>query len=550
VSIILVLVTLALGIRQLTGIAVGRFRAGQDLGRKLKVVEALLAQREYPAAWKVLAVTADSAATQDMRERLASAWLLNASTIGSNMSLSELAKELSPSIASLVGSGSARERAERQSLLAFSQYLRSHDEPVAGDIAKLYRQALEYDEECTLGHVLLGHYLVSRRDDVDEGIRHLDRALELEQMGRPRYISALEWKWTALHNLARSVHRSYSGEIDPAGKWWKAQLTILEAANRARLNGRSLLREVDARRVGPDRSNDFIELVEQIYRVGNEDGGLALLRAALPEQEHLKLIEWLEGQGAESVGMAFLRATLHASRNEAELALSSLRAVEPGYAWKKSFDQLHQELTGEPFGDLADRDPWAYRAQVLGRGRGDSAEEVREYDLALEAVDEYMGGHRTGFRLDVGEALASVRAARKSMPKQGDDRRTRFDLYMAELLFSIGQLDEARAQLETLRAALPRGHPLRARSLIEEAAVRASIASASATNSDDDQAHSAAVALLASAVEEEGWADWAWIRWRAPFRPLHARRDYAALLERHGRKAGGPAGIEWQYDDE
>jgi hypothetical protein len=117
-------------------------------------------------------------------------------------------------------------------------------------------------------------------------------------------------------------------------------------------------------------------------------------------------------------------------------------------------------------------------------------------------------------------------------------------LYEGELLLAAGRADEAVSALEKLLQELPPGHRKRGRALVELGAALAARSAAANEAAGNSAVLAASVARLREAVDEEGWSDWAWIRWRPGLEPVHGRRDYAALLARHGRSPGPPAGVE------
>jgi hypothetical protein len=272
---------------------------------------------------------------------------------------------------------------------------------------------------------------------------------------------------------------------------------------------------------------------------------LAALRRVLPPREHLALLDWLKsGRGAASPPQAYVEALLHHDLGEDEAAVTALMSATPDYRLRDAFAALHQELTGEPYGPLSERDPWAYRTQVLHHAEhwGDELAQVSA------ALDNHMGLHRLGVPAEPA-AFLTVSTGRRALAERRQNSGTldpdcrelewRLTQYEGELLASLGKASEAVARLQALAQELPSGHALRGRALVELAAALVMIGSGA-----DEGTRTAAVAHLRDAIEFEGWSDWAWIRWRPPFDRLQNDAGYAALLQRHGRNVGAPAGVE------
>lgn len=326
------------------------------------------------------------------------------------------------------------------------------------------------------------------------------------------------------------------------------RLAVLRVANELRQSGEPIPSsgfEASSRSPG-----NYWKRLNAPYDVGSPEA-LAELRKSLPTDDHLAVIRWLDEAGREegpSAARGYVAALLYLDRGDTDAAVAELRSRPKSLALGRAYEALHVEITGEPLTPLRERDPWAWRSQVLASAKpGDP-----ELAHAIEEIDEYMVWHRRGERHWTDDALAAVtsrRAARNIGGTPGPDAATpdervlthKLALYEGELLFSAGRPEQAASRLRDLTAALPEGDPLRARALVELAAALAAGGDADANNNDR---YAEVVALLREAVEGEGWSDWAWIRWRPVFDPLDQRADYEALLERHGRRAGPPAGVE------
>jgi hypothetical protein len=167
-----------------------------------------------------------------------------------------------------------------------------------------------------------------------------------------------------------------------------------------------------------------------------------------------------------------------------------------------------------------------------------------------------MWAHRRGEDHSNAEALAAANAAATNLaarsvahPPSESERAlaARLALDRASLMLAAGQDAEAVEVLEQALAASSSGEARRGDLLVSLAAARTRRAGSSTNSSSDTTMERAAASrLLVEAVEQEGYTDWARIRWFEDLQPLHADPEYAALLVRHGRVstpsvAAGPA---------
>lgn len=539
-SVIFALLTFVLGVRQLTNMAIARFSRGATLELHVEVARELIRLGEYAAAWNQLEGAPRDARTTEVRLQLARHWMLDASELESGMSLGELAKRLALVIAPAATSGAPRQRADCQALLAYAQVMRGREEPVAsGAVVQLFEEALAEDDTSAMAHMLYGHYLVSYENELENGLEHLEHAVELEREQPDPALPTRQWQLSALNNFRRS-NRHRSDEPSAANPGWQARVALLRFANDLRTaaewtpaDGTGLHQDA------LDVDRDWRRLIDA-YDLSSAEA-LAELRRALPPAEHMALLAWLEAEGPGSARIsqrAYVSAMLHEDLGDTAAAVAALVSTPPHYRLRDAFDELHQRLTGRPLGPLSERDPWAYRAEVLARAEPGDSELVEVF----EQLELYMHLHRRGRRWSDAESLHAIAGGRRAFAErqrqadsQNDEVREldrQLALYEGELLLAAGRATEAVSTLELLVQEMPAGHALRGRALVELAAAHATTA--------DEAGLAASVARIREAVEEEEWSDWAWIRWRPMLGPLHARADYVALLERHGRRAGPP----------
>lgn len=544
-SVVVALISFVLGMHQLTDMAISRIARGSTLETKLGVAQALIDQREYGAAWALLESTHDSPETSEMRVRVARHWLLDASSLASGMSLGELAKQLSPVLAPGTRSDDPRHRADHQALLAYAQLLRARDEPVASDVRALYQAALWEEDTSALAHMLFGHYLLSYEAEMGLGLEHLARAAQLSADDEATRAMVRRWQLAALTNVLRSARRGRD-EPTESNPTWLARIALVQLADELRTSGEAVPAGAASASMDGLRSDRYLKQLTAAYQLRSAQA-IAQLGRALPAQQHVALLEWLQserGDQARPSAEAYLAALLHEDLGDSKAAVAVLLSSPPDYRLRSAYDELQQRLTGEPYGPLSERDPWAYRAGVLRRAEPGS----RELREVSEKVDEYMLWHRMGGRVHDAVALQAVKSRREARAERSpgeaspDANERELDrkhaLYEGELLLAAGRAVDAAAVLRELVDQLEPGHAERGRALVELAAAR--LASAG----DDEAALSSSVALVREAVEQEGWSDWAWIRWRPVFKTLQPRADYAALLERHGRRSGPPARVD------
>jgi len=536
---LLTVLSLLFGVRQVVGLAAGAIASRSTVETNLLAAEALLTAREYASAWSMLELlegTPDES-VRAARLRVARRWLLDARSIEGHITFREIVDQVGADIAAMLEEGTARERAERMTLLGYVQHLRNREEPVRADPADVYRKALEIDPDCGLAHMLLGHRILSLTRDFESGRSHLQRAVELARAGQLHDEPVRRWQLSAILQCP-------SKETHP-----EAVSACVRALNEIRREGSPLpWPSSTSDRTQPN--HHWENAVWWLYRgLPTDEERAAALRGAIPRDQHIELLLWLHDQrhdGKPDPRILTWRAFFQEEAGDAQGALSTYRRIpNPPWSVAELWDQASVRLCGTPHRALSKRDPWAHRTQVL-----DAADPgTPEFQEALGKLDDYMRRHRRGARRSDQEALRTARAAFGNLSKRArdsgadedfdSDLHARIGLALGELLVVTGNSPDAVRVLAGPVARLASNHPLRGDALVALAVAYAQRSSTPAAEAGDLHR---AVTRLAEAVDSCHYANWARIRWYEDLEPVRSHPKYAELLARHGRTVGGSFG--------
>lgn len=537
--------------REIVNLIVDPYQQNRMVTMQVKASEALREAKEYQAAWEQLDVAQKKLDNVESRPKdlvlarhnLARTWLLNARILGRE-SFKDIADLISPIIADATSTGSNLNQAENKAMLAYTQYLRARSEPIHANVVSLYRQALKIDPKCALAHLLMGHYLVGFNNDLDQGLKHLATAVDLkattDQLG---YISARTWQLTSISNYIMSIHY-----LDQEGfaRWSPGASALLQVANEMRIKGEPLPlgNETDSH-----HRNRFWHRIQRLYKTALSDRDqFNNLLSAIPPEDHIATLEWLQNQHPDGILDPFLvyaSARLHEQQGDTKAAVIAYRSTQPKhYRLTGIWDKALLRLTGQSARSLQERDPWAYRAQVMESNLPTD----KIFTKVFDEVADYMTRHDQGIRRFGNEALVAVSAGIENIAKTNlgeavfDDQGVlaELSLYRAKLLLAFERQDEALVTLDGWQDRLPIGSSIRSNILMTLAVAHAQNIE---TSKDPQTEKNKALALLKEAIEVEGYTNWARIRWFDDLSPLYSAPEYKSLLARHGRK------VEWVFQE-
>jgi tetratricopeptide (TPR) repeat protein len=550
--------TLLLGVRELVELAVSRFERSDSVRTQLLAAAVLAESSEHQAAWKLLeaarAVAPDHDGVRRARLAVAEDWLLRGHVRGVGASFTDVVDRLEPVLAASASFDDPRTQATALALLAFAQAIRGTEASSKQDIPEQLRRAIEVDPDGALAHLLLGRYLAGRARDLEAAAPHFARGIELARDGQVD----LAWARGQQIDAIRTSVGGWPSNTRPDGL--RANIVLILMADDMRRHAEPVP-VFEAAMMPQQRARHWESLARAHENRRLDPTVFAAVAEAISNEDHLATLEWLiEGAPAGDAGSAtqwiswlgFWKARLQESLGDPEGAVETYRGVQPITALAEPLDQALVRLTGEPLRPLSDRDPWAWRAEVLRGGEPTS----KLFKKALRALDRYMWAHRRGEDHSNAEALAAANAAATNLaarsvahPPSESERAlaARLALDRASLMLAAGQDAQAVEVLEQVLAASSSGEARRGDLLVSLAAARTRRAGSSTNSSSDTTMERAAASrLLVEAVEQEGYTDWARIRWFEDLQPLHADPEYAALLVRHGRVstpsvAAGPA---------
>ncbi len=539
---VLTLITFIFGARQLVKMALGSFEEKHIIETRLLASEALCRVKEYGAAWKQLdaaySLVPGNIELDNLRFRLARSWLLNASVISGVSTFKDITDNVTPVIAYFAESESDSSRAASKALLAYAQYLRSREEIYHGDLTSIYRDALTIDPDCTLAHLLLGHYLVSYSEDLDAGLNHLAKAVELVSTEPLEGISVRKWQLNSIDNYIGGFSFINQQNIKSL---YKGYFALIRVVNEMRQNGEMLPEEENEMFASRNRHWEIICRVYDSASKHKPELFDSLLHVIATE-EHLATLKWLQKQFSKKyptplfVAMARLQEEL----GDTSGAVVSWNSFKSNFWFEEKRDEALLRLTGKPYRPLKARDQWAHLIQIIGSENFDS----KEFVQAMDMLNKYVESHNVGMRDFDEKALKAVNAGLENIfglkltdsTSELQDIAFRLILYRGKLLLASGQIKDAFSTLDQWYTQIPSGHPVRSELLIVLAVVHAQRVIVSL---DKDSERRKGVALLREAVEVEHYADWARIRWSKDLEPLYSSTEYADFLKNHGRK------VEW-----
>lgn len=540
VAALLTVLTLVFGIRQLVILGQNLVEQHTHAQLRVKAARALVKAGEYESAWRLLEPVAASAdaTVRTTRMTVARGWLLHAHALEGRTTFLDLTDKVAPVIAGATAEGTPRQRAEMLALLGYAQFLRARVEGTPPDVADYYRRALAIDADCGLAHVLLGGFLAGWTDAFQEGLQHLQRAVELSRAGQLQDVSVRERQLQAILN-----HMHVNPYV-PNPAYNEGVTALVRVLNNIRREG-GTLPEVSVS-LDKNRRNRYEVEARSIYHVlPGDEAYTAPLRQAIPLDEHAALLQWLQTQSdaAPDPWLTAWTAYFQEQQGNTADAIATYRQVaEPPDRLTAIWQAAMLRLTGEAYQPLSQRDPWEHLAQVLGTAVPDSD----AFRTALGELEEYMDEHRLGARYAEVQALRaaqaafdnlSARASRHESAVQGEDLGlAQVGLALGQLLLAAKRPQAALVVLEGLPDDAALGRALRGEIRMAQAVAHAQ---QSTTASGGERELDIAVTRLRTAVDQVGYADWARIRWFDDLRPVRARPGFAALLREHGRTVDG-----------
>ncbi len=543
---IIILLNFIPDFRKLVNLVVDPYQQSRMVTMQIKASEALLGTHEYQAAWKMLdaaqkKIDPSHLIPKDLefaRHNLARTWLLNARVVDDE-SFIEITKLIKEVIAVSTLNETKLNKAENMAMLAFTRFLDSRESLITGDLINLYQQALDTDPKCALAHLLLGNYLVAFKNDLDHGQKHLATAIKLaattDQLNN---ILVRKWQLNSISDYIKSNSRL---DKDSQQKF-SGVSALIQIANTMRINA-ELLPVGDE---GPSYNRYRLwHFFQSIYRTkaGHKGGYMRILQILLAE-DHLATIAWLQNQHPDGKSDPFLdyaTATLYEQQGNIQAAIQAYQRIQPkDVRFKALWDELLIRLTSKSAELLEQRDPWTYRAEVMGR----KLPTDKTYIAVMDSVSYYMTTHDQGTRRFDKKALIAISASIKNITKTGfNDLEilAKLSLFRAKLLLALERHEEALKTLDSWPDKLVIGSSNRGNILVTLAVAYTQTIK---TSKNSQAATQKAVALLKEAVEVEGFADWARIRWFDDLSPLYSAPEYKYLLAQHGRKVEWVSGVD------
>ena len=545
---IIILLNFIPDFRKLVNLIVDPYQQSRMVTMQIKASETLLGTHEYQAAWKLLDAAQNKIDNtthfipKDLelaRHNLARTWLLNARVVDDE-SFNEITKLIIPVVAVSTWNETKQNKAENKAMVAFTRFLQSRENLIAGDLVNLYQQALDTDPKCALAHLLLGNYLVVFKNDFDQGQKHLATAINLSATtNQLKNISVRKWQ---LSSITGYIQRDRPLDKDSQQRKFSGVSALIQIANAMRINAELLPVGEEG---GSYNRYRLWHSFQSIYRTkaGNKDEFKNILQI-LPAEDHIATIAWLQNQhpdGKSDPFLDFATATLHEQQGNIQAAIQTYQRIQSqDVRFKALWDEPLIRLTGKSAVSLEQRDPWAYRAEVMGR----KLPTDKTFIAVMDYVSYYMTTHDQGTRGFDKEALIAISASIKNITKTGfNDLEilAKLSLFRAKLLLALERHGEALKTLDNWPDKLVIGSSNRGNILV----ILAVAYGQTIKNSKNPQAVTKkAVALLKEAVEVEGFADWARIRWFDDLSPLYSAPEYKNLLAQHGRKVEWVSGVD------
>jgi hypothetical protein len=239
----------------------------------------------------------DSDAVLEAQADTAMVWLRNL-VVHEAHTFTEMVDPLTPPLYAALAKAKGSRAADICAHIGWAQFLKSRDNPSAGDPDAQFRKAIELDPQNVYGHAMLAHHLLQRPGNEAAARDHFALALA---SGRDRAwlrsVQLAGWEW-----ISNDAHH----------------LELARAANDIHQNGEVL------------PADQKIELFTEIYWFGATFDYLTNLISALPVAEHLATLNWLaaeKGWTDARPEQKFVRAELEEKNGDWAAALELYKGL-------------------------------------------------------------------------------------------------------------------------------------------------------------------------------------------------------------------------------
>lgn len=298
--------SLVFGVRTLSNIISERRAKEQQIVELLGTAQLQREGRDYASAWASLeraaTIEGDDERVRRLQEDVAMNWLRDIRGDAGPSPFTRIVDQVTPVLNRGILAATGERKADLQSWLGWSDFLRWRDGRRDLDPARRYREALAGDSLNVFAHAMLAHWLLWNNENADEARRHFERAVAA---GRERdFVRQLQ--------LAAYTDRSGS-EADGAVLRFANELRVAQEAVPSRL--RSRIWAIYYRCLGEDPSRCPAASVDR----------------DVSPSDHLATFRWLYADSLTSpdarVPLRLQLARLEERAGETDSALTHYRAV-------------------------------------------------------------------------------------------------------------------------------------------------------------------------------------------------------------------------------